>query len=159
LTFLGARVLVFLIMSHRIADIFVHIRGTHVHHLSLGIFLMSGAFAYLLFWHPSGRALHATEVLYGIALALTFDEFGMWLHLGGGYWQRASFDAVVVITGLLTLLAVGPSLRQFRRRHVVAAAVLLVSVLLFAALLAESLRHGSEPLTPALDRLERSAPR
>jgi hypothetical protein len=28
-------------------------------------------------------------------MALTFDEFGMWLHLGGSYWQRASFDAVV----------------------------------------------------------------
>ena len=32
-------------------------------------------------------------------MGLTFDEFGMWLHLGGGYWQRASYDAVIVILG------------------------------------------------------------
>jgi hypothetical protein len=33
-------------------------------------------------------------------MALTFDEFGMWLHLGGSYWQRASFDAVIVLLGV-----------------------------------------------------------
>ena len=37
--------------------------------------------------------------MYGVGLALTFDEFGLWFHLGGSYWQRASFDAVVVIGG------------------------------------------------------------
>ena len=28
----------------------------------------------------------------------------MWLHLGGSYWQRASFDAVVVLLGILGLI-------------------------------------------------------
>ena len=36
-----------------------------------------------------------TAALMMLAMALTFDEFGMWLHLGGSYWQRASFDAVI----------------------------------------------------------------
>jgi hypothetical protein len=34
-------------------------------------------------------------------MALTFDEFGMWLHLGGSYWQRASIDASIVVAALL----------------------------------------------------------
>jgi len=41
--------------------------------------------------------LTLAALVYGVGLALTFDEFGMWVHLGGPYWQRASFDAVVLI--------------------------------------------------------------
>ena len=37
------------------------------------------------------------HIEYGVAMGLTFDEFGMWLHRGGGYWQRASFDAIIVL--------------------------------------------------------------
>ena len=44
-------------------------------------------------------------MVYAIGLALTFDEFGMWLHLGGSYWQRASFDAITVVGTLLGLAA------------------------------------------------------
>src|SRR5690348_17758809 len=47
-------------------------------------------------------------------LALTFDEFGMWFHLGGAYSQRASFDAVAIIVGLLGLLSIAPTIRHFR---------------------------------------------
>ena len=42
LTFVVSRVVVFLIMSSRIPDIYLHLGGTHVHHLNYGIFLLSG---------------------------------------------------------------------------------------------------------------------
>lgn len=159
LTFVAARILVFLIMDGRVPDLFVHVHGTHVHHLSFGIFLMSGAFGYELFWRPTGRALATVEVVYGIALALTFDEFGMWIHLGGSYWQRASFDAVVVVAALLTLTAFAPSSREYRREHVIAAVALLLPLALFVALLLESLGAAGARLGPELQQIEQRGPR
>jgi hypothetical protein len=98
---MAARITVFLIASRRIPDIYLHFGGTHVHHLNYGILLLSGVGAYLLLGNPRKKGLRWATVLYGIGLALTFDEFGMWMHLGGSYWQRASFDAMVVIGGFL----------------------------------------------------------
>jgi hypothetical protein len=100
-TFMSARVLVFLIVARRIPDIYLRLGGTHVHHLNYGIFLLSGVGGYLLFGSPTSRRRGWSAIAYGIGLALTFDEFGLWLHLGGSYWQRASFDAIVVIAGFL----------------------------------------------------------
>ena len=71
--------------------------GTHVHHLNYGIFLLCIVSGLLLFFQVSERERWWSAAAYGFGLALTFDEFGMWLHLGGGYWQRASFDAVIVV--------------------------------------------------------------
>ncbi len=68
-------------------------------------------------------ALSVAAVVYGVGLALTFDEFGMWLHLGGGYWQRASFDGVSVVATLLGLVAYAPAIQQFRPAHWWAAVV------------------------------------
>ena len=81
LTFIVVRVLVILIMSRRIPDLYLHLGGTHVHHLNYGIFLLAGVGAYQLFLHPSGRNLEIAAIIYGSGMALTFDEFGMWLHL------------------------------------------------------------------------------
>src|SRR3989449_10583890 len=103
-TFVLSRILVFLIMSGRMPDIHSHFRGTHLHHLNYGIVLLAAVGAVLLFRRPTGRWLSATAILYGVGLALTFDEFGMWLHLNADYWQRASFDAVVLIGSLLGLV-------------------------------------------------------
>ncbi|HTA65787.1 MAG TPA: hypothetical protein VK753_09795, partial [Xanthomonadaceae bacterium] len=108
LTFILSRVLVFLIMARRMPDLYLHMGGTHVHHLNYGIFLLCGVGAWMLFSPPSGRRRTFCAVLYAIGLALTFDEFGMWVHLGGGYWQRASFDAVTVVAAILVLLAYAP---------------------------------------------------
>jgi hypothetical protein len=56
-TFIAARVLVYLIMSRRMPDLYLHLGGTHVHHLNYGIFLLSGLGAYLLFERPTRRRL------------------------------------------------------------------------------------------------------
>ena len=155
-TFLAARILVLLIMTHRVPDLYLYIGGTHVHHLNFGIFLLVGVGAYLLFSPPAKRSLAA--VLYGVGLAMTFDEFGMWFHLGGSYWGRASFDAVVLIAGLLALVVVAPVLKNFRPRHWVTAVALAAAVGIFAVLLVETLAYTSRVILPRLEQLE-SAPR
>jgi hypothetical protein len=142
MTFMAARVLVFLIVSRRIPDLFLHVGGTHIHHLNYGIFLLSGVGAYLLLMRPDGRWLLVAAAAYGVGLALTFDEFGLWVHLGGSYWQRASFDAVVVIGALLTLIAVAPGWRRFQPHHWFTAVALALASLLFGALLVDSFRYA-----------------
>ena len=158
-TFAAARVLVLLIMLRLMPDLFLHLGGTHVHHLNYGIFLLCGVGAYLLFRRPRGRALEAAAYAYGVGLALTFDEFGMWLHLGGGYWQRASYDAVVVIAALLALAAAAPALARFRTVHWATAAAALAAATVLGALLWQSLRIAGTRLGPRLERIERSGPR
>ena len=158
LTFIAARVVVYLIMSRAIPDLYLHIGGTHVHHLNYGIVLLSGVGAYLIFCRPSGRWLTTAATIYGIGLALTFDEFGMWLHLGGGYWQRASFDAVVVIASLLGLIVAAPSVKRFRPRHWATAMFLLLAVLLFGAMIVRTLSYAERTIGPRLERLDAQSP-
>lgn len=156
--FVAARVLVYLIMTRRIPDLFLHVGGTHVHHLNYGIFLLSGVGAFLLFWRPRGRAQQVAAAAYGAGLALTFDEFGMWLHLGGPYWQRASFDAVTVIAALLGLLAAAPSLRRFTWRNWVAAALIVVVSGVFLAAWKDSLRLATRVVRLRLEEAEEASP-
>src|SRR5213596_4113692 len=103
LTFIAARVVSILMTLHRMPDIYLHVRDTHVHHLNYGIFLLAGVGAYLLFDPRPAAPAAGAAVTYGIGLGLTFDEFGLWLHLGGDYWQRASYDAVIVLATVLAL--------------------------------------------------------
>jgi polyferredoxin len=49
LTFIASRTLVILIMARKMPDLFLHLGGTHVHHLNYGIFLLSAVAGVLLF--------------------------------------------------------------------------------------------------------------
>lgn len=157
-TFVLARIVVFLIMAHRIPDLYLHLGGSHVHHLNYGIFLLSGIGAYLLFRRPTGEALSGAAIVYGVGLALTFDEFGMWLHLGGSYWQRASFDGVTVVAALLGLVAFAPAMQRLRPAHWSAVAVAVVLTVVFGVLLKDSLRFAEDEAGPRLRQLERAQP-
>lgn len=158
LTFIAARTLVILIMTRHFPDFFLHLGGTHVHHLNYGIFLLSTVAGILLFAqvNPEQRGLCA--LLYGVAMALTFDEFGMWLHLGGSYWQRASFDAVVVVLTLFGLLAFLPRWQRLSRRHYFAGGTILLATAAFYVLLFRSLNHANDKLLPHLLRIEQGGP-
>jgi hypothetical protein len=145
-SFIAARLLVFLIVARRIPDIYLHLGGTHVHHLNYGIFLLSAVGAYLLLGRPGPRAMRISALVYGIGLALTFDEFGMWVHLGGSYWQRASFDAIVVITALLGLVVVAPAWSHFKPHHWATAAALVVAIIAFGISLVDSFKYGGRLL-------------
>ena len=91
LTFIAARTLVILIMTRKVPDLYVHLGGTHVHHLNCSIFLSATVAAVLLFAPLNAAQRSFCAIVYGVGMALTFDEFGLWLNLGGSYWQRASF--------------------------------------------------------------------
>ena len=154
LTFIVARSVVFLIMSGRMPNLYLFLGGTHVHHLNYGIFLLAAVSSYLLFRAPTLRNSGIVAFLYGIAMALTFDEFGMWLHLGGSYWQRASLDAVVVVAALLALVAFARSIKTCKSRHLMGFAALVIAVILFSVVLYDaSVRIGSIE-GPRLQELE-----
>jgi hypothetical protein len=159
ITFIAARVLVFLIMTKAIPDLYLHVGGNHVHHLNYGIFLLSIVGAYLLFLRPRGPWLSAAAALYGVGLALTFDEFGMWLHLGGPYWVRDSFDAVIVIAAVLGLIAVAPALKRFHTEHWVTTIAIVLLLAVFGYVVASSIsRFGRQKIAPRLIQIEENAP-
>jgi hypothetical protein len=158
LTFIASRTLVILIMARKMPDLFLHLGGTHVHHLNYGIFLLSAVAGVLLFAPLNQTQRSFCALTYGVAMALTFDEFGMWLHLGGSYWQRASFDAVVVISGMLGLLAFAPRWRHLRAHHFAIGMAMVLIVTSFCMLLIKSLSHANDKLRPRLIEMEKSGP-
>jgi hypothetical protein len=158
-TFACTRLLVLLIMARKLPDLYVHIGGTHVHHLNFGIVVLAVVGAALLFAQPHGRWRDVVAAGYGIGLALTFDEFGMWLHLGGSYWQRASFDAITVVGGLLLLAAWVPPPRAWTRRGIAIAGGMLALLAVFFWRLSLSWSPIEQRALPALERIEQQGPR
>jgi hypothetical protein len=156
-TFICARSCVFLIMSGTIKRMYLFVSGTHVHHLNYGIILLSFVSGYGILRRPVGRAARVTALLYGVAMALTFDEFGMWLHLGGSYWQRASVDAVVVVTAVLALCAYLRSIERFESRHRKAGIVLLLALAGFAWAIERAGTTLGDTYGPRLRELEESS--
>jgi hypothetical protein len=154
LTFIAARTIVLLIMSQRIPNLYFFLSGTHVHHLNYGIFLLAGVAGFLLFNAPTGIYLRIAAFAYGAAMALTFDEFGMWLHLGGSYWQRASVDATIVVAGILALIAYARSIRTFESRHFKAFIVLAAAVIVFGVVMYDTALHIGAVEGPRLHELE-----
>jgi len=158
-TFVIARILVIFIMAGKLPPaLFFHVKGTHVHHLNYGIFLLSISGALLLFTSPKGHYLSVVAVIYSIGLGLTFDEFGMWLHLGGLYWQRASYDAVVTIAAVLGLIAYGSTIRKWRPHHIITAIALVLALAAFAVVLTRSMKWADRSFGPKLYEVEVSGP-
>lgn len=82
--------------------LYLDIHGVHVHHFTYGIIVLAIVGFISIAWHqfPWQRLL---AVVYGIGLALSFDEFGMWLRLTSNYNIESSED---VMTGLLVFFVV-----------------------------------------------------
>jgi hypothetical protein len=158
-TFIAARLVVFLIMARKIPDFFLYVGDVHVHHLNYGIFLLAGVGAYMLLVPAGRRARSVIASAYGIGLALTFDEFGMWLHLGGSYWQRASWDAVAVLAALFGVIALAPALAKFRSRHWAVASLLAIMICLFSLGLWRSFSYVKTRFIPRLQMIESEGPR
>jgi hypothetical protein len=158
-TFVAARILVIFIMAGKLPpQLFFHVKGTHVHHLNYGIFLLSITGAVLLFARPTGNWLSLIAAIYGIGLGLTFDEFGMWLHLGGLYWQRASYDAVVTIAAVLALIAYGSTIRHWRPKHYITVVALVTVLSVFAVVMSKSMKWADRRFGPMLYQLEEQGP-
>lgn len=94
-TFLISRIMIYVAPT-----LFIKIKGVHIHHLTYGIFLLAIAgFLSQNLKNPKWKTKIA--ILYGVGLALSFDEFGMWLRLEDSYWVRLSYDTTLIILSLL----------------------------------------------------------
>jgi hypothetical protein len=96
--------------------------GLHIHHLVWGILLLLGVGYVWLIEQGTGSnwLASATAFAYGVAAALTLDEFALWLNLQDVYWTgpgRVSIDAVVIFASLLSVgIWGGPFLRELTAR-------------------------------------------
>lgn len=89
----------------------MQVGGRHLHHMVFGIGGLLGiGYLWLLLVgtdHKQGRAASlATTAMFGLASALTLDEFALWLNLQDVYWAkqgRSSVDAVAAFGGLLSI--------------------------------------------------------
>jgi hypothetical protein len=120
LTFIASRLLVILIMGRMIPDFFLHVGQTHVHHLNYGICLLCTVAGILLFFQVSDRERWWCAVAYGFSLALTFDEFGMWLHhwITGALVLAATVGFYIMLFKSLDYAGkrVGPRLQQLEEQ-------------------------------------------
>lgn len=114
---------------------YVYVGGTHVHHLVFGILLLLAVgFCWLIEVGTGARASsllasRLISLLYGVAAALTLDEFSLWLNVQEGiYWTRRdliSVDAVLLFGAALLigmwgrdfLKALGVELWHARRKR------------------------------------------
>src|ERR1035438_7313062 len=110
LAFAGVRAVVYAVLHHIPPFHFIESGGRHIHHLVFGIIILllvgygwlceigNGADHSSLFL---GRLM---SILYAVGVALTLDEFALWLNLKDVYWARegrASIDAVILFGALL----------------------------------------------------------
>jgi hypothetical protein len=126
LTFVGVRILVWLIVYHVGPFQWVIVRGRHIHHLVWGILiLLLVGYGWLM---DLGRANSQLSIFfsrlmavgYGVGAALTLDEFAIWLDLEpDAYWSRTgrlSIDAIILFGSLLAVGAWGaPFFRSLSR--------------------------------------------
>jgi hypothetical protein len=89
--------------------------GTHIHHSTFGILGLLGiGFLWTQqVWtghdDPPRWGSRITAGTFGIAAALTLDEFALWLDLHDDYWNakgRKSVDAAIIFGGLLTAITI-----------------------------------------------------
>ncbi len=90
--------------------------GTHIHHSTFGIFGLIGiGYVWTRQWGTGVGTCNrwgsrTSAALYGVACALTLDEFALWLDLHDDYWDskgRKSIDAVTIFGGLLGMSFAG----------------------------------------------------
>jgi len=90
--------------------------GRHIHHSTFGIFgLLGVGYVWTYRWALGPGTGHRwpsrlSASLYGVAAALTLDEFALWLDLHDDYWDkqgRKSIDAVALFGGLLVIGVTG----------------------------------------------------
>ncbi len=95
-TFAGSR-----IITNFFPDLFISIKGTHVHHFAYGFILLAWVGFMGLTKSRPPRTIIKLALIYGFALGVAFDEFAMWIQLDDVYKDRATYDAIVIITLIL----------------------------------------------------------
>lgn len=113
----------------------VSMHGRHIHHMVWGILLLLlVGYCWLIEFGTGSResyrwAGRLTSMVYGVAAALTLDEFALWLNLQDVYWQRQgreSYEAMglfgsFLLVGIFGVPLFRDLLREFfglfKRRH------------------------------------------
>ncbi len=91
----------------------VSMHGRHIHHLVWGILLLLlVGYCWLLelgtgSLESARWAGRLTSMLYGVAAALTLDEFALWLNLQDVYWERQGRESYEALALFGSLLGVG----------------------------------------------------
>ena len=94
----------------------ITMHGRHIHHLVWGIILLLVVgYSWLNQIGTGGTSCfhvadRLTSMLYGVAAALTLDEFALWLNLSDVYWSRQgreSYEALALFGGLLGMSVYG----------------------------------------------------
>jgi hypothetical protein len=97
----------------------ISMRGRHIHHLVWGILLLLlVGFLWLVevgngapaSWRWIGRL---TSMMYGVAAALTLDEFALWLNLRDVYWEREGRESFEAMATFGSLMGIGIYGRSF----------------------------------------------
>lgn len=140
ITFLFLRTLVYFIMSHHKNSYYVFLDGIHIHHFNEGIFLLVIVAGLAIFSSKEKYSMEWMALLYGIALALIFDEFGMWLHLDMVYWQKISVNIVFLILTLFAVLAFAPPRKDFNLFKSIILAIIVIGFIALMHLVAIHLR-------------------
>ena len=106
----------------------VQMHGRHIHHMVWGISLLLLVGYLWLVEIGTGSATSArwmgrlTSILFGVAAALTLDEFALWLNLSDVYWQRQgreSYEAMALFGAVLAIgVFGGPFFRGVAREAV-----------------------------------------
>jgi len=97
----------------------VSMHGRHIHHLVWGILLLLSVGYSWLIELGTGAASslrwagRLTSMVYGVAAALTLDEFALWLNLRDVYWEREGRESYEALAVFGSLLAVGVFGRRF----------------------------------------------
>lgn len=106
-TFAIARLFVYLVLGHLLPNFFLVVRGVHIHHFTYGVFILAGVGLCAILKRPEvmSRTYRIMTMIYGVGLALTFDEFGMWIRLKDDYWVRQSYDAIIIVMLILVNVA------------------------------------------------------
>jgi hypothetical protein len=83
--------------------------GLHIHHLFWGILLLM-ATGFIGLATRSEKWHLRVAMIFGVALALTLDEFALWLRLADVYWSPEgieSIKAAAVVAAFLAVYAFG----------------------------------------------------
>ncbi|MCK4454293.1 hypothetical protein KAU51_03020 [Candidatus Parcubacteria bacterium] len=118
-TFVIIRVLVYAWTYGYIPEISLMIKGIEIHHFNFGIFILAIVGFLLLTYKNQENHLRIAKI-YGIGLALAFDEFGMWLHLDNNYLLRQSYDAIIIIAVLfLNMVYLNHIWKKIIEQHII----------------------------------------
>ena len=101
-------------------------------------------------------SLPIIETIFWITASLLARRM---VDLAAGQWQMGEPGVFLLkIAVVLGLIAFAPEIKKFRPRHWWSAVLVLVSVVVFFLMMAESFQHVGQRMGPRLHELEQRSP-